>query len=63
MKTLKFAVCFMLACTLCAAQNYKKAGIIKNSKGIIESVEFDINDKDQAIPKSSNEFFNDWLKI
>ena len=54
---------FILAVIISTAQNSQHARIIKNARGIIQSVEFDLNNNNQSTPKSSTDFFKEWLKV
>ena len=53
----------MVAVMFSTAQNSQHARVIKNSRGIIQSAEFDLKNNNQSTLKSSTDFFKEWLKI
>jgi bacillolysin len=64
MKNLFFAALFVALPFLCFSQEKEKEPIVvKDSKGIIQSVEFCDSIQSSKIPSSSEVFFKDFLKI
>jgi bacillolysin len=64
MNKLKFLMLLIIITNLSTAQDSNhKTKILRNNRGIIESVEFDKSDNSYTIPNSSKVFFKEWLNI